>query len=108
MIGTIGTGFGESRPGAVVGPYTAVSHRNGRYAGAFRMTGGKLRPVHTVPRQDVPQSISAANQRAVAADPLKMSAAIITTVPIMCACPFARKSFAKGVPVGAGKGRYGA
>ncbi len=102
---------------AVVGLYTAVNHWNDWYAGAFYMTSNKLWPVQTVlqqmlaramdAQQDVSQNISAAiaaNQRAVTTDSLKMSAVIITTVPILCVYPFAQKYFAKGTLVGAIKG----
>ena len=81
------------------------------------MTSDKLWPVQTVlqqmlaramdAQQDVSQNISAAiaaNQRAVTTDSLKMSAVIITTVPILCIYPFAQKYFAKGTLVGAIKG----
>ena len=100
---------------AVVGLYTAINHWNDWFSGAFYMNSSDKWPVQTVLQQmlsramssqevtTVGQAISQA-ARSVTSDSLKMSAVVITTVPILCVYPFVQKYFAQGAMIGAVKG----
>jgi putative aldouronate transport system permease protein len=102
---------------AVVALFSAVSHWNDWFDGAFFMTSDKLWPVATVLQQML-QRVSAAGMsetlslqallaregRLVTSDSLKMATVVISTVPILCIYPFVQKYFAKGVMIGAVKG----
>jgi putative aldouronate transport system permease protein len=102
---------------AVVALFTAVSHWNDWFAGAFYMTSDKMWPVATVLQQmlqrvtaagmsETPnlQALLVRERRMVTSDSLKMAAVVISTVPILCIYPFVQKYFAKGVMIGAVKG----
>jgi len=100
---------------AVVGLYMAINHWNDWFSGAFYMNSSDKWPVQTVLQQmlsramssqevtTVGQAISQA-ARSVTSDSLKMSAVVITTVPILCVYPFIQKYFAQGAMIGAVKG----
>ena len=101
---------------AVVGLYTAVNHWNDWFSGSFYMSSSKLWPVQTVLQQMLTRAMSAQqevvnisqaiarNASAVTSDSLKMSAVVITVLPILCVYPFIQKYFAKGAMIGAVKG----
>ncbi len=101
---------------AVVGLYTAVNHWNDWFSGAFYMTDKTKWPVQTVMQQMLARAMSSEQEitsvaQAIAqsvghvtSDSLKMSAVVITTVPILCIYPFVQKYFAQGVMIGAVKG----
>jgi len=103
---------------AVVTLFTAVSHWNDWFAGAFYMTSTKLWPVATVLQQMLERALAASraeevtdltallvqSRGAVTSDSLKMATVIISTAPILCVYPFAQKYFTKGVMIGAVKG----
>lgn len=101
---------------AVVGLYVAVGHWNDWFSGAFFMSDSRLWPVQTVlqsmltksmnQQQDI-KTVAQAIAKAASStttDSLKMSAVIVTTVPILCVYPFIQKYFAKGAMIGAVKG----
>jgi putative aldouronate transport system permease protein len=101
---------------AVVALFTAVSHWNDWFDGAFFMTSDKEWPVATVLQQMLNRAVSAAQEaanlsallarerRQVTSDSLKMATVVISTAPILCIYPFVQKYFTKGVMIGAVKG----
>lgn len=101
---------------AVVGLYTAVSHWNDWFTGAFYVNDTNLWPVQTVLQQMLTKAMAsqqevtsiaqalAKNTASVTSDSLKMAAVVVTTLPILCAYPFVQKYFAKGAMIGAVKG----
>lgn len=100
---------------AVVGLYTAVNQWNDWFSGAFYMRSSKLWPVQTVLQQMLTRAMASQQEantasqaiahtaNAVTSDSLKMSAVIVTTVPILCVYPFVQKYFAQGALIGAVK-----
>jgi putative aldouronate transport system permease protein len=103
---------------AVVALFTAVSHWNDWFAGAFYMTSSRLWPVATVLQQMLERAMAATQSNeltnltallvrqrvTVTSDSLKMATVVISTVPILCVYPFVQKYFTKGVMIGAVKG----
>ena len=101
---------------AVVALFTAVSHWNDWFDGAFFMTSDREWPVATVLQQMLNRVASlnrettnlsallAREARAVTSDSIKMATVVISTVPILCIYPFVQKHFTKGVMIGAVKG----
>jgi len=100
----------------VVALFTAVSHWNDWFDGAFYMTSDREWPVATVLQQMLNRVASLSSEstnlaallaregRAVTSDSLKMATVVISTVPILCIYPFVQKYFTKGVMIGAVKG----
>jgi len=101
---------------AVVALFTAVSHWNDWFDGAFYMTSDREWPVATVLQQMLNRVASLSKEttnlsallareaRAVTSDSLKMATVVISIVPILCIYPFVQKYFTKGVMIGAVKG----
>ena len=101
---------------AVVALFTAVSHWNDWFDGAFFMTSDRMWPVATVLQQMLNRvqtlnrettnlaALLAQEARAVTSDSLKMATVIVSVVPILCVYPFVQKYFTKGVMIGAVKG----
>jgi putative aldouronate transport system permease protein len=101
---------------AVVALFTAVSHWNDWFDGAFFMTSDKEWPVATVLQQMLNRvaglnrettnltALLVMERRQVTSDSLKMATVVISTAPILCIYPFVQKYFTKGVMIGAVKG----